>query len=156
MNTYAPILLAEDDEGDIFIIRRALRAASIANPLHIVRNGQEAIQYLDGQGPYADRTKYPWPSLVLLDLRMPLADGFDVLAWLQRRRRPKDLDVVILSGTPDEADALRATELGADAFYVKPRAYEDLVGVVRGIHERLNEMPEIEPWLPTVRGEARL
>ena len=156
MNTYAPILLAEDDEGDIFLIRRALRSAGLANPLQIVRNGREAIQYLDGQGVYADRTRYPWPSLLLLDLRMPLADGFEVLAWLQRRRRPKDLEVAILSASPDEADALRATELGADAFYVKPRAYKDLVEVVRGLHQRLSALPEIAPWLAPARGEARL
>ena len=156
MNDYSPILLAEDDEGDIFILRRALRGAGIANPLQIVRNGQEAIQYLEGEGPYSDRKKYPWPSLLLLDLRMPLMDGFEVLAWLQRRRRPKDLLVAILSGSRDEADTLRATELGADAFCVKPQAYDELVSILRGLHERLREAPQMPLWLSPPGNELRL
>jgi CheY-like chemotaxis protein len=156
MNQFAPILLAEDDEDDVFIMRRALRGAGISNPLQIVRNGQEAIQYLTGEGPYADRKHHPWPCMLLLDLRMPLMDGFDVLAWLQRRRRPKDLLAVILSGSKDEADMLRASELGADAYCVKPDAYEDLVGIVRQLHARLTDLPELPPWLAPRSAEARL
>jgi DNA-binding response OmpR family regulator len=89
-------------------------------------------------------------------LRMPLMDGFDVLAWLQRRRRPKDLLAVILSGSKDEADMLRASELGADAYCVKPDAYEDLVGIVRQLHARLTDLPELPPWLAPPSAEARL
>ena len=147
MNQFAPILLAEDDEDDIFIMRRALRSAGIANPLQIVRDGREAIQYLKGEGAYADRKQYPWPCLLLLDLRMPLMDGFDVLAWLQRRRRPKDLLAVILSNSKDEADMLRASELGADAYAIKPDAYDDLVTIIRQLHARLDEVPEVPAWL---------
>ena len=156
MNNYSPILLAEDEEDDIFFIRRALRKAGIANPLQIVRNGQEAICYLDGRGQFADRRVYPWPCLLLLDLRMPLMDGFDVLAWLQRRRRPKDLLVVIFSSSKHEADVLRASELGADAFWVKPQAFSELVEVVRQIHARISQLPDIPPWLVPPRPEARL
>jgi CheY-like chemotaxis protein len=156
VNNYSPILLAEDEEDDIFIMRRALRKAGITNPLQIVRNGQEAIWYLKGEGQFADRKAHPWPCLLLLDLRMPLMDGFDVLAWLQRRRRPKDLLVAILSSSKHEADVLRASELGADAFWAKPQAFEELVEIVRQFHERLDQLPEIPPWLVTHRPEARL
>jgi CheY-like chemotaxis protein len=156
MNNFAPILLAEDDEDDIFIMRRALRSAGMANPLQIVRNGHEAIQYLNGEGPYADRKQYPWPCLLLLDLRMPLMDGFDVLTWLQRRHRPKDLLAVILSSSNDEADMLRASELGADAYCIKPDAYDDLVTIVRELHQRLDQVPEVPAWLGPPSDEARL
>lgn len=145
--TYSSILLAEDEDDDIFIMRRAIRSAGIPNPLQIVRNGHEAIQYLKGEGEYADREQHPWPCMFLLDLRMPLVDGFEVLAWLRRRRRPKDLLVVILSASEDEADMLRALELGADAFFIKPQTYEDLVAIVRQLHIRLQGMPQIPPWL---------
>ncbi len=156
MNNYSPILLAEDEEDDIFIMRRALRKAGISNPLQIVRNGQEAIWYLDGHGQYADRKAYPWPCLLLLDLRMPLMDGFDVLAWVQRRRRPKDLLVVILSASKHEADVLRASELGADAYWIKPQAFGELVETVRQIHDRIGQLPEVPPWLTPPSHEARL
>ncbi len=156
MNNFAPILLAEDDEDDIFIMRRALRGAGITNPLQIVRNGREAIQYLTGEGIYADRKQYPWPCLLMLDLRMPLMDGFEVLAWLQRRRRPKDLLAVILSSSKDEADMLRASQLGADAYCIKPDAYDDLVSIVRQLHARLSEAPEVPAWLAPPGDEARL
>jgi CheY-like chemotaxis protein len=156
MNSFAPILLAEDDEDDIFLVRRALRSAGLSNPLQIVRNGHEAIQYLTSEGPYADRQHYPWPCLLLLDLRMPLMDGFDVLAWLQRRHRPKDLLAVILSSSKDEADMLRASELGADAYCIKPDAYDDLVTIVRQLHQRLDQAPETPAWLAPPGDEARL
>jgi CheY-like chemotaxis protein len=156
VNDYSPILLAEDDEDDIFMMRRALRQAGIANPLQIVRNGQEAIWYLKGEGMYADRKTYPWPCLMLLDLRMPLMDGFDVLAWLQRRRRPKDLLVVILSSSQHETDVLRVSELGADAYYAKPQAFDDLVALGVQLKERLDKLPGVPTWLTPPSAEARL
>src|SRR5438128_10999889 len=77
------ILLVEDDEGDILLLRRAFRNARIANPLIEVRDGQAAIQYLSGDGDFAERTRYPLPFLILLDLRMPKLSGFEVLAWIR-------------------------------------------------------------------------
>ena len=74
-----PILIAEDDDNDFFLLDRAVKKASIHNPLHRVVNGQEVINYLSGITPYSDRTAYPFPYLVLLDLKLPLLHGFDVL-----------------------------------------------------------------------------
>jgi CheY-like chemotaxis protein len=156
MSAYAPILLAEDDPDDVFFMRRAFAEVRLTNPLLTVRNGQEAIEYLTGTGEYADRRKYPWPCLLLLDLRLPLMDGFEVLAWLQKRRRPKDLMVAILSSSKLEADVLQAMKLGADAYWVKPQAFTDLLGIVMELRDRIKNRPEIPAWITPNQPEARL
>src|SRR5437667_7971391 len=88
------ILLVEDDEADIFLLRRAFRNARIANPLIEVRDGQAAIQYLSGEGAYDDRTRYPMPFLILLDLRLPKLSGFEVIAWMCEQPHLANLIVV--------------------------------------------------------------
>jgi CheY-like chemotaxis protein len=150
-----PILLADDDENDIFLMRRAFGDAGLANPLRIARNGQEAIGYLNAEGAYADREKHPWPCLLLLDLKMPLVDGFEVLAWLQRRRRPKSLRVVIVTSSKHDTDLLRAFELGADSYWVKSPNYHELVEFVRELHKQINDTPSIPEWLRLRRRAGR-
>ena len=81
----ATILLAEDDQNDVFFMQRAFSQARLLNPLKVVRDGEETIQYLQGEGVYADRVQYPFPVLLLLDLRMPRRNGFDVLEWLRQQ-----------------------------------------------------------------------
>src|SRR6266478_2355554 len=82
MAEHSPILLAEDREDDILLIRKAFAAAHVPNPLHVVRDGEEAIAYLSGEGSYAIRSEFPLPDLFLLDLKMPRLDGFEVLERL--------------------------------------------------------------------------
>src|SRR5688500_2901230 len=93
----ALILLAEDDENDIELFRRALIKAEIHNPVEIVRDGEEAVAYLKGDGKFSDRVRYPLPSLMLLDLNMPRADGFQVLDWVRRQPELNALRVVVLT-----------------------------------------------------------
>src|SRR5204862_5487055 len=97
-----PVLLVEDNEDDIFFMRRAFRNASIANPMVVVQDGQSAIDYLGGRGTYANRSEYPLPGLVLLDIKLPLRTGFEVLNWIRTDPRVKPLVVVILT-TSSEA-----------------------------------------------------
>lgn len=122
-----PILLAEDNENDIFLMGRAFDRASIPNPLFVVHNGQEVVDYLAGKGQYGDRSKFPLPSLLLLDLKMPWMDGFDVLNWLRTQNQFDTLPVVILTSSKLQADIDRSREMGVYDYRVKPNAFEDLV-----------------------------
>jgi CheY-like chemotaxis protein len=112
-------LLVEDNADDAFFMERAFRRAGLKNPLRIVTNGDEAINYLDGAASYADREQFPFPELVFLDLKMPGRDGFDVLHWVRRERR-LDVPVAVLTSSPEEVDRRRASELGADEYLIKP------------------------------------
>jgi CheY-like chemotaxis protein len=117
-------------------MRLAMEAAGLHESLFSVCDGKEAVDYLDGNGKYSDRCVYPIPDLLLLDLKMPLMDGFEVLAWLQMRPRFNGIARVVLSSSNLESDVSRAKSLGAHDYRVKPNSYDDLVAVVRELHER--------------------
>lgn len=123
MSTNEPIiLLAEDDENDVFFMRRALRKAEVTFPMHLVTNGQEALDYLRGAGKFSDRDQYPLPSIMLLDLKMPFVDGFEVLTWISSQPSLTEIPVVVLTSSAEERDRQKAAELGAKAYFVKPPA----------------------------------
>jgi len=139
------ILLVEDDEADIFLLRRAFRNARIANPLIEVRDGQAAIQYLSGEGDYAERTRYPIPFMVLLDLRLPKLSGFEVIAWMRDQPQLANLVVVVLTASDHVPDVTKARDLGANSYLVKPGNFEELVEMVKRIKGRwllLDRLPE--------------
>jgi CheY-like chemotaxis protein len=116
----AVILLAEDDDNDVFFMRRALQKAQVEFPLQVVTNGQEAVDYLSGEGKYSDRGVYPLPALILLDLKMPFLDGFEVLIWIGKQPQLKAIPVAVLTSSAEDRDRRRAAELGAKAYFVKP------------------------------------
>ena len=130
------ILLVEDDEADIILLRRAFRNARVANPLLEVRDGQAAIHYLSGDGAYADRRRYPVPFLILLDLRLPKLSGFEVLEWIRDQSKLSELIVVVLTASDYVPDVTKAYSLGARSYLVKPGTFEELVDVVRQIEGR--------------------
>lgn len=139
MNPVTPvILLAEDDPNDVFFMQRALAKAGVNVPLQVVKDGQEALDYLAGSGKYNNRVEFPLPSLVLLDLKMPFVSGFDVLAWIRLQPSLKDLPVVILTSSAEERDREKATELGAMAYCIKPPSRE----LVRQIADLLSSGKE--------------
>jgi CheY-like chemotaxis protein len=113
------ILLVEDDEDDVFFMRRAMKDAGLGNRLEVLRNGEEAIHYLSGENGFSDRTRYPLPQFIFLDLKMPLANGFDVLQWL-KRQPALDIPVAVLSSSPEDKDMKRSRELGAACYLIKP------------------------------------
>jgi CheY-like chemotaxis protein len=131
-----PVLCAEDEESDGFILRRAFAKENAPNPLVIVKDGREALDYLSGAPPYQDRREHPLPALLLLDLKMPRLNGFDVLSWLGTRPDLATLPVVVLSSSLAEADMLQARRLGAKEFIVKPTDLAEYSKVVRGVHAR--------------------
>jgi len=114
------ILVAEDDPNDVFFLRRAFQKASVKCRILDVPNGQEAIRYLEGSTPYSNRADFPLPNLLLLDLKMPLMNGFDVLEWLRTRPSMAELPALVLSSSAHEEDVTRARSLGARDYHVKP------------------------------------
>ena len=136
MANLSPVLLAEDNANDVVLIRRALEETKALNPLRVVGNGAEAIRYLAGEGDFADRVTYPFPVLLLLDLKMPLVDGLEVLRWLHEHPAiPRKLPVVVLSSTelPDETQVAYAMDI--QACIVKPLGYAELRERIRILKE---------------------
>jgi CheY-like chemotaxis protein len=124
-----PILLVEDSEDDAVITQAMLKKAEVLNPVLVLSDGAKAIAYLKGDGFYADRELFPLPRVVLLDLKMPVKNGFKVLEWWQTQPQLKDLLMVVLSGYRDWESVKRAYSLGAQSFLVKPCKVEDLLNL---------------------------
>jgi CheY-like chemotaxis protein len=145
MNYSGGILVAEDDSSDAFFLQRAFQRAGIPTTLHFVRDGQEVLEYLRGDQQFADRKAHPFPRLLLLDLKMPRLNGFEVLDWLRRQPSLKRLLVVIFSSSEEIKDINRAYDLGANSYLVKPHAAEDLlelVGRLRNYWLETNKSPD--------------
>jgi CheY-like chemotaxis protein len=126
-----PVLLAENDENDILLFRRAFRLVGLKHPLLVVENGEEVLQYLAGQGPFSDRQRYPFPALLLLDLKMPKKSGFEVLEWIGSQAELRSLTVLILSSSSHASDMEKAYALGAKSYFVKPVDFDKLAEIVR-------------------------
>src|SRR5262245_1735495 len=113
------ILLAEDDDNHVALIRRAFQKAGLINPIQVVHDGEEAIAYLKGEGAFANRAEYPLPTLLLLDLKMPRKNGFEVLRWIRQQPTLAALRIVVLTSSQDIRDVNQAYQLGANSFLVK-------------------------------------
>lgn len=127
------ILLAEDEMDDVFFLKSALAAANIFNPVNVVRDGEEAIQYLQGEDKFADRALFPLPKVALLDVKMPKQTGLEVLAWIRHNENEglKRLPVIIMSNSNLQEDIDLAYQLGVNAYLIKPRAFAELVKVLK-------------------------
>ena len=131
MSDTAVILIVEDREDDILLMRKAFDKASLPNPITIVRDGEEALAYLSGEGKYASRDEYPLPALILLDLKLPRMDGFEVLTWIRKQDGIRPLPVVVLTSSNQLRDVNRAYELGANSFFVKEFDFQSSVDLTR-------------------------
>ncbi len=125
-----PVLYAEDEGDDVFFMRHVWELASIPNPLIDVKDGQEAIDYLEGKGHFSDREKYPLPCLLLLDLNLPGINGFEVLRWVRQQPEVKSLKVVIVSGSNQDTDVETARSLGITDYIVKPTSPSRLLEIL--------------------------
>ena len=145
-SAYRTVLLVEDNPDDVLLIQRAFRKARLTHPLHQVGDGEEAINYLDGRGIYANRQQYPLPGLLLLDLKLPRKSGMEVLAWLKMQPGLSQLPVVVFTSSREDTDIQRAYELGANSYLVKPVSFDDLLEMVQtlGLYWlQFNERPDI-------------
>ena len=131
----AAVLIAEDSEADIFFLLRAFAASKVKNPVHVVRTGAEAIQYLSGKGKYYARDRYPLPSIVLLDLKMPSLDGFEVLRWKQRQAELQKVLWVALSNFDGIKTINEAYAAGATTFLTKPLDAKDIHHLIEGFND---------------------
>ncbi len=140
------LLLVEDDPNDVMLFRRAKDKAKLANPLHVVSDGNAAIAYLSDQSQYADRNTHPFPTMMLLDLKLPRKPGLEVLDWLRQQQDiHRRLPVVVMTSSKESADVGKAYDLGANSYLVKPVAFDTLLAMVRALGMYwliLNENPE--------------
>lgn len=130
--TPVDILLVEDDVGDVWFTRDTFEFYKVGNALHVVSDGESAMRFLRNEPPYEHA---PRPGVILLDLDLPRMDGRAVLARLRADEQLRDIPVVILTTSRDEADILRSTSLGASAYITKPVDFERLVDVVRDLDD---------------------
>jgi CheY-like chemotaxis protein len=130
MRKHSVILLAEDNRGDTLLVQRAFRQLDAPYVLNVVEHGDAAVDYLAGNGTYADRDRYPLPALLLLDLKMPRRSGFEVMEWLQHQS-DIELPVVILTSSTDPSEMQRAYQLGAKSYILKPLTLDMLLPLLK-------------------------
>jgi CheY-like chemotaxis protein len=129
------ILLVEDEENDVFFMKYAFKEVGILNPLQVAEDGQQAMDYLSGNGEFADRERFPLPYLTLLDLKLPRVMGFEVLKWMREQPELKTLIVIILTSSRLGPDIEMAYRLGANAYLVKPSSPPELREIAMGIKQ---------------------
>jgi CheY-like chemotaxis protein len=125
------VLIAEDVENDVQLLQRSFSQAGMSVTTHVVDDGEKCIAYLSGTGEYANREEHPLPDLLLLDLKMPKANGFDVLKWIRSQPSLSSMRVVVLTSSERIRDINLAYELGANSFLTKPLNFIDFTNTVR-------------------------
>jgi CheY-like chemotaxis protein len=126
------VLVVDDSEDDALLLKRGFVRAGVDAPLEFVTSGEDAMSYLDGRDQFADRARYPVPNLMLLDIKMPGTDGFDVLEWVREQPDLELLPVIMLSSSDRQEDVNRAYELGANSYMTKPGTSEGYEYVAKG------------------------
>ncbi len=135
MDALGHILIGEEDGNYACILQLALQQAGISNPVQLAPTPAQVISYLSGVGAFADRERYPLPAVIILGMRLPLLNGFDLLRWIRRRPSFRTIPIAVLSGSEFPGEAKVARELGADFYSVKPFRFEELVRTARWIRQ---------------------
>ena len=137
------VLLVEDEPNDVLFAERAFRRLGLSETLSVAKDGQEAIDYLLGSGEYRDRSRFPLPTLVLLDLKLPRKSGFDVLSEMRLHPELSQVAVIVLTSSQEPADMTKAKDLGARDYRVKPTGFDSLMKMIQeilgswaGVHPR--------------------
>jgi CheY-like chemotaxis protein len=132
---HSPVfMLVEDNEGDIRFTQEIFKDAKINGPLMIVRNGENAIAYIKGDGKYADRNQFPIPRLILLDINLGALSGLEVLEWIRQQSKFDDINIIVLTTSGNVPEIKKAYQLGANSFLTKPlteRALLDYIGSMK-------------------------
>ncbi len=128
------ILLVDDNEDDVFLMKHALNGAGVTNPVFVVETGQRSIDYLSGADRFRDRSQFPMPGVVFLDLKLPLMSGHEVLAWIRGQRQLESLVVVVLTSSNEPSDVRRSYSLGANSYLVKPLSARQLIDLAKAFN----------------------
>lgn len=129
------ILVVEDDENDLMFVTMAMKNAGVTNPVQVAKDGQEVLDYFQGNGKFANRAAFPLPYLVLLDLKLPYVMGLDVLTWIRGQPQFKSTIVIVLTSSRYAGDVGKAYQLGANAYLVKPADLNALEGMMRTLKD---------------------
>lgn len=143
------IMVIEDSESDAALLKLAFKKAQLDNPVRILSTGEEALDYLAGAGGYGDRTQYPLPILIFLDLRLPACSGLSVLKWIRQQPDISRIPVIMLTGSASSSDVRQAYSLGANSYMVKPKEYGELARMVEASKRywlTLNVYPPVSPF----------
>jgi CheY-like chemotaxis protein len=147
MKTYhSTIMIVDDDLNDLTLIERAFRAIGVKDPIHTINGGVEAIAYMMGEGKFADRTVYSYPTFITTDLKMPGADGFAVLEHLKNNPEWAVIPTVVLTSSCDLDDIKKAYMLGASSYHIKPQNPVDLRVQLKVLHDywMTCEVPQVD------------
>lgn len=129
------ILLVEDEENDAMLVKMAFKKNNILNPVQWVKDGLEAITYLNGEGVYANRAVYPFPEVLILDLKMPRMNGLELLAWIREHPEFRVIPTIIMTSSRQDPDIEKAYTLGANTYMIKPSSFDELAKMVKLAHE---------------------
>ncbi|MDI9633334.1 MAG: response regulator [Methanolinea sp.] len=142
----AEILLVEDNPNDVELILHVFQWCNLSNRVHVAWNGEEALDYIFGTGPYAGRDTCHHPQVILLDLKLPRVDGIEVLRRLKNDPRTRTIPVVVLTSSREERDIVRSYDLGVNSYIVKPVKFDDFVCVIRelGLYWKTINQPPVE------------
>ena len=152
MNTAKPavfsktILVVDDNADDCILVERSFRSIGVTGPIHTVDGGNEAIRYLKGEGKYADRLKFAYPTFIITDLKMPDGDGFTVLEHLKHNPDWAIIPTIVMSASADPDDVKTAYALGASSYHHKPGSIDQLKGQLRVLHDywMTCKVPEVD------------
>ena len=131
MDDRFPILVGEDDENDAIILERALRKVGFLNPLRFCRDGTEVLSYLSGEGPYKNRVEFPFPRILITDLKMPKMGGIEILKWLYHHPECNLIPKIVFTASRQACDIQEAYKWGANSYLVKPGGYEALTRMLK-------------------------
>lgn len=143
---HATILVVEDDSNDQLLIQDAFKKIGVTDPIQIVSSGSEAIAYMMGEGKFADRQKYAYPTFIMTDLKMPNGDGFAVLEFLKGNPQWKVIPTIVLSASADLDDIKKSYMLGASSYHVKPQNHDGLRNQLEVINDywMTCQVPEVD------------
>lgn len=143
MRDNIPILLVEDDQVDVMTVQRAFKRNNIINPLTVVGNGLEALEYLHHQGAFADHTAFPTPGIILMDINMPVMNGIECLKAIKADEHLRKLPVIMLTTSKEECDRVESFRLSVAGYIIKPVEFEKFVEAVKvlNLYWTLSELP---------------